>query len=134
MSVIVIVLSVLYLIHVLSLLGTVLSVLVTVFSVLVVLTVLVSVTVSSVLVTLLLVLVTVLLSRRGELWTQKLKSHLLRRQSLKVLTLKPKVGWYRAILAMLIARDFFQATFYSSSSFTCIFSKPLLSFSCVSCG
>ena len=48
----------------------------------------------------------------GELQTQKLKSHLLRTQSLKVLHLKPGVGQYIAIHAALTARDFFLASFY----------------------
>ena len=66
---------------------------------------------------------------------QKLKSHLLRTQSLKVLPdpLKSGVGPYIAILATLIARDFFVANFYPSGPFTCIFPKPVLSFSRVSC-
>ena len=72
--------------------------------------------------------------RGGELRTQKLKSHLMRTQSLKVLLLKPGVGQYIAMHATLTARDFFLANFYPSSPFTCIFSKPLPSFSCVSCG
>ena len=38
--------------------------------------------------------------RSGELRTQKLKSHLLRTQSLKLLPLKPGVGQYMAIHAM----------------------------------
>ena len=45
-------------------------------------------------------------SRSGELRTQKLKSHLVRTQSLNVLPLKPWVGQYRAIHATLTARDF----------------------------
>ena len=44
--------------------------------------------------------------RRGEVWTQKLKSHLLRTQSLKVFPLKPTVSQYIAIHATLTARDF----------------------------
>ena len=40
-----------------------------------------------------------------------------------VLPLKPGVGQYIAIHAMLTARDFFLAYFYSSGPFTCIFSK-----------
>ena len=43
--------------------------------------------------------------------TQKLKSHVLRTQSLKVLPLKPGVGQYIAIYATLTARDFFLAKF-----------------------
>ena len=60
---------------------------------------------------------------RGEKKKQKLKSHLLRTQSLKVLPLKPGVGQYIAIHAMLTAREFFLASFYPSSPFTSIFSK-----------
>ena len=71
--------------------------------------------------------------RSGELRTQKLKSHLMRTQSLNVLPLKPGVGQYMAIHATLTARDFFLAYFYLSSPFTCIFSK-MSDFSCVGCG
>ena len=49
------------------------------------------------------------LPRSGELRTQKLKSHLVRTQSLNILSLKPGVGKYIAIHATLIARDFFLA-------------------------
>ena len=62
-------------------------------------------------------------SRNGELRTQKLKSHLVRIQSLNVLPLKPGVGQYIAIHATLTARDFFLTYFYPSGPFTCIFSK-----------
>ena len=55
--------------------------------------------------------------------TQKLKSHLVRTQSLNVLTFKPGVGQYIAIHATLTARDFFFVYFYTSGPFTCIFSK-----------
>ena len=58
--------------------------------------------------------------------TQKLKSHLVRTQSLNILPLKPGVGQDIAIHATLSARDFFLAYFYPSGPFTCIFSKPLL--------
>ena len=61
--------------------------------------------------------------RSGELRTQKLKSHLVRTQSLNVLPLKSGVGQYVAIHATLTARNFFLAYFYPSSPFTCIFSK-----------
>ena len=54
---------------------------------------------------------------------QKLKFHLLRTQSLKVLTLKPGVGQYIATHAMLPAKDYFLATFYPSSPFASIFSE-----------
>ena len=59
----------------------------------------------------------------GELRTQKLKSNLVRTQSLKVLPLKPKVVQCLAIHATLTARDFFLANFYPSGQFTCIFFK-----------
>ena len=44
-----------------------------------------------------------------ELRTQKLKSHLVRTQSLKVLPSKPGVGQYTAIRSSLTASDFFLA-------------------------
>ena len=69
--------------------------------------------------------------RSGEMRTQKLKSHLVRTQSLNVLPLKPGVGQYMAIHATLTARDFFLAYFYPSGPFTCIFSKTAPDFSCV---
>ena len=62
-------------------------------------------------------------SRSGKLRTQKLKSYLVRTQSLNVLPLKPGVGQYIAVHATLTARDFFLAYFYPSGSFSCIFSK-----------
>ena len=77
------------------------------------------------------------LPRSGELRTQKLKSHLVRTQSLNVLPLKPGVGQYIAIHATLTVRDFFLPYFYhstSSSPFTCIFSKTSPDFSYVGCG
>ena len=67
--------------------------------------------------------------RSGELRTQKLKSHLVRTQSLNVLPLKPGVSQYIAIHATPTARDFFLAYFYTSGPFTCIFSKPSPNFS-----
>ena len=60
------------------------------------------------------------LPRSGELRTQKLKSHLLRTQSLHVLPLKPGVGQYITIHATLTARDFFRAYFYPFGPVTCI--------------
>ena len=54
--------------------------------------------------------------RSGELRTQKLKSHLVRTQSLNVLPLKPGVRQYIAIHVTLTARDFFLAYFYTSRS------------------
>ena len=59
----------------------------------------------------------------GELRTQKLKSHMVRTQSLNVLPLKFGVGQYIAIYATLTARNFFLDYFYPSGPFTCIFSK-----------
>ena len=66
--------------------------------------------------------------RSGELRMQKLKSHLVRTQSLNVLPLKPGVGQYIAIHATLTARDFFLAYFYPSGPFTCIFFQNLSQF------
>ena len=54
-----------------------------------------------------LVSVPVLTSRSGELRMQKLKSHLVRTQSLNVLPFKPRVDQYIAIHATLTTRDFF---------------------------
>ena len=65
---------------------------------------------------------------------QKLKSHLVRTQSLGVLPLKPGAGQYIVIYATLTARDFFLAYFYPSDPFTCIFPKPLPIFTRVGCG
>ena len=66
--------------------------------------------------------------RSGELRTQKLKSHLVRTQSLNVLPFKPGVGQYIAIHATLTARNVFLA-FYPSGPFSCIFSKTSPDFS-----
>ena len=68
-----------------------------------------------------------------ELRTQKLRSHLLRTQSSKVLPLKPGVGQYIAMHATSTAKDFFPAYFYPSGQFTCIFSKTSPYFSFVGC-
>ena len=68
------------------------------------------------------------ISLSGELRTQKLKSPLVRTQSLNVIPFKPEVGQYIAIHATLTARDFFLAYFYTSSPFTCIFSKTSSNF------
>ena len=46
-------------------------------------------------------------TRSGELRTQKLKSHLVRTQSLDVLPLKPGVGQHIAIHATFTAQGFF---------------------------
>ena len=56
---------------------------------------------------------------------QKLKSHQMRAQSLKVLPLKPGVDHYIAMHAMLTARDFFLANFFPSGPFTYIFFQNL---------
>ena len=66
--------------------------------------------------------------RSGELRSQKLKSHLVRTQSLNVLPLKPGVGQFIAIHATLTARDFFCAYFYPSGPFTCIFFQNISQF------
>ena len=74
--------------------------------------------------------------RSRERRTQKLKSPLMRTQSLEVLPLKPGVGqsaYCNACYAY--CQEFvFPANFYPSGPFTCIFSKFLPTFSCVSCG
>ena len=62
-------------------------------------------------------------SRSVELRTQKLKSHLMRTQSLNVLPLKPGEGQYIAIHATLTAGEFFLANFYPSGSFMWILSR-----------
>ena len=81
------------------------------------------------------VVVAAAFSRSGELRAQKLKSHLSKTQSLKVLPLKPWLGQYVAIHATLTASDFLLANFYPSGPLTCIFfSKPLRSYSRVSSG
>ena len=73
--------------------------------------------------------------RRGELRTQKLRSHLLRTQSSKILPLKPGVGQHIATHATLTAGNFILANFYPPGPFTCIFPKTSFErFSGVSCG
>ena len=67
-------------------------------------------------------------TRGGKLRTQKLKSHLVRAQSLNVLPLKPGVGQCIATHATLTARDFFLAYCYPSCPFTCIFFQNLSRF------
>ena len=62
-------------------------------------------------------------TRSWEPRTQKLMSHLLRSQSLKVLSIKPGVGQCISIHAMLTTRDLYLANFYPSGPFACIFSK-----------
>ena len=66
--------------------------------------------------------------RSGKLWTQKLKSHLMRTQNLKVLHWKPGVGQYITMHATFTARDFFLANFYHSDPFTFIFFQNLSKF------
>ena len=61
--------------------------------------------------------------RGGELRWLKSMSHLVRTQSLNVLSLKPGVGHYMFTHATLTARDLFLTYFYPSGPFTCIFSK-----------
>ena len=55
---------------------------------------------------------------------QKLKSHLVRTQGLKVLPLKPGVGQYIATLVLLTARDFFLANFYLQAHSSAFFPIP----------
>ena len=59
----------------------------------------------------------------GELQTQKLKSCLVRTQSLNLLPLRLGLGQYIVIHATLTARDFFLAYFYPSGPLTCTFTK-----------
>ena len=66
--------------------------------------------------------------RSGELRTQKFKSHLVRTQSLNILSLKPGVGQYIAIPATFTSRDFFLAYLYPSGPFSCIFFQNLSRF------
>ena len=61
----------------------------------------------------------------GELQTQKLKSHLVRTQSLNILPLRPGVGQYVAIHATLTARDFFLVYFTLQVHSPALFPKPL---------
>ena len=72
-------------------------------------------------------------TRSRKLRTQKLKSHLVRTQSLSVLPLKPVVGQYIVIHATLPARDFFLAYFYPSGTFTAFFTQTSPDFFCVGC-
>ena len=74
------------------------------------------------------------LSRGGERRTQKLKSHLVRTQSLNVLPLKPGVGEYIAIHATLTARDFFLLISTLPVHSPAFVPKPLPIFSCVGPG
>ena len=71
---------------------------------------------------------------RGGMRMQKLKTHMLRTQSSKILPFEPGAGLYMAMHAVPTAMDFSLVSFYPSGPFTCIFPKPLLSFSCVGCG
>ena len=67
----------------------------------------------------------------GILRMQKLKTHMLRTKSSvkdSSFSLKPAVGQYIVMHASPNARDFFLANFYPPGPFTCIFSKPLLSY------
>ena len=65
---------------------------------------------------------------------QKLKTHLLRIQSWKVLPFKPGAGPYIAMHATPTARDFFLANFYPSGPFPAFFQTTPKFFSCVGCG
>ena len=71
------------------------------------------------------------ITRSGELRTQKLKSHLMRTQNLKVLPSKPGIGHYIALHATLTAREFFLGDFYPPVHTTAFFPKPLPCFFCV---
>ena len=64
-------------------------------------------------------------TRSGELRTQKLKSYLVRTQSLNVLHFKPGVGQYIAIHATLTAREFFLLISTLPVHSPAFFPKPL---------
>ena len=69
----------------------------------------------------------------GELQIQKLRSHLLRTQSSKVLLLKPGVGQNRAMRVSSTARDFFLELISTLPVHSpALFPKSLPSFSCIS--
>ena len=74
--------------------------------------------------------------RSGELRTQKLKSHLVKTQSLNVLPFKPEVGQavYSHTCYAYCQGFLFLACFYTSGPFNTIFSKASPDFSCVGCG
>ena len=73
--------------------------------------------------------------RSWKLRTQKLKSHLLRTQSLNILPLKPGVGQYIAVYATLTARDFSSLLISTLPVHSpAFFPKPLPIFSSVGCG
>ena len=72
--------------------------------------------------------VLLVIPRSGELRTQKLKSHLVRTQSLNVLPFKPGVGQYIAIHATLTARDFFPCLFLHFQSIHLHFFQNLSQF------
>ena len=76
---------------------------------------------------------TMLEPRSGELRAQKLKSHLVKTQGLNVLPLKPGIGQYIAIRAVLTARNFFLLIFTLPVHLPAFFPKPLLIFSRVGC-
>ena len=73
-------------------------------------------------------------SRSGELRTQKLKSHLVRTQSLNVLPLKPGVGQYNHDMLHLLPGISFLLISTLPVHSPAFFPKPLTSFSCVGCG
>ena len=75
-----------------------------------------------------------MLSRNGELRTQKLKSPLLRLQSLKVFAIQTEAGPNIAIYAKLTARNFFLLISTLPVYSPAFFSKSLPSFSCFGCG
>ena len=67
-------------------------------------------------------------TRSGKLRTQKLKSHLVRTQSLNVIPLKPGVGHYIAMHVTPIARKVVLADFYLPGLFIFIFPKTFPEF------
>ena len=73
---------------------------------------------------------TIKLPRSGELRTQKLKSNLVRTQSLNVLPLKSGVDQYIAMHVTLTARDFFLAYMYPSGPSPAFFTNLSRFFLC----
>ena len=63
--------------------------------------------------------------RSGQLRTQKLKSYLVRTQSLNVLPLKPRVGQYIAYTCYAYCQGFFPCLFLPFRSIHLHFPKPL---------
>ena len=75
-----------------------------------------------------------LMFRSGELRTEKLKSYLVRTQSLNFLPLKPGIGQYIAMHATLTVRVSYLLISALSVHLPAFFLKYLLIFACAGCG